>query len=190
MKLLEFIQSWFPVLTGFDYKHLNNLNQITPLISFQEFTDSKDHPELVAKNRKIFIESSQLQTSAFKICSVLEHFRDIIDNKITKTTNNYLLFTVLSGFRYFRLNWAVGGSKFSRHKKAEAIDYFFPSVSTERVFNILLKYFSEHPEKIKFHKIIYYPRHNFLHTSLARPGKTNGQFIIKNHGRVYYWGPK
>jgi len=84
--------------------------QLTRHISFEEMTDSKSHPELVAQNR-IDAESyiDNLRRSADLLEIVRAHFEQPV--------------IVHSGFRNDRLNAAVGGAAKSQHRRGEATDF-------------------------------------------------------------------
>lgn len=87
--------------------------QLTPHISFEEFTNSVSHPDLVAKNR----------------VDALAHMDDIrvsADNaekiRALPTFGGAAMY-IHSGFRNKELNSAVGGSPTSQHCVGQAFDF-------------------------------------------------------------------
>lgn len=75
---------------------------------------------------------------------------------------------VSSGFRSEAVNTKVGGWATSQHMKAEAIDIVPIGVSLDFVFTWI-------KQKMYFGQCILYPDHGFIHVSMPRVGKKNGE---------------
>ena len=116
--------------------------------TFFEMTKTNNF-KLLQKNREI---AQKYTHNLTKTVNLLERIRRKFENKII---------IVNSGFRYKKLNQIVGGSKTSNHLKGFAVDFYIPELNTLDVFN-KIKF-----SNINFHKLIYYPYHNFIHISVA-----------------------
>ena len=108
------------------------MESFSKFFTFEEFTDSKDHPELVAQNR---IEAKQYLLAGKRLSKLLESIRHILGDKPL---------TVSSGFRNEALNKAVGsrqdgkeGRKLSNHCKFEACD-IISQMPIKEAFNALI----------------------------------------------------
>lgn len=101
--------------------------RFSKFFTFEELTNSKDHPELVANNRKdamVFINAGK------RLSKLLESVRHIWgDNRVNVT----------SGFRNHLLNAAVGSlAKSSAHLRFEAGDTIPSGMSINEAFTALL----------------------------------------------------
>ena len=96
--------------------------------TFEELTDSKDHPQLVEENRKLALKYVNSGKRLSKLC---ESIRDILGGKAIKAN---------SGFRSPRLNVAVGSkAEKSKHKVFEAVDLNILNMTELEAFNKLKK---------------------------------------------------
>lgn len=105
------------------------VNGYSKFFTFEELTDSEDHPELVPENRTL---AMKFVNSGKRLSKLGESIRETLGGKPMK---------VNSGFRSPRLNVAVGSkTDKSKHKVFEAMDVKPPEGMTVReAFNILKK---------------------------------------------------
>ena len=95
--------------------------------TFEELTDSKSHPELVAQNRT---DAMPFQNAGKRLSKLLETIRHILGDKPLKLT---------SGFRNGSLNKAVGSkAKNSTHQRFEAADLMVIGMSIKEAFTALI----------------------------------------------------
>ena len=100
--------------------------------SFNELTDSKKHPELVAQNRIDAVEHKEMGA---KLSLLLEDIRHILGDKPITTT---------SGFRDDELNIAAGSRvPTSSHTRFEAADIQHSELSTIASFNLIKKAYDD-----------------------------------------------
>ena len=95
--------------------------------TFEELTDSEEHPELVPQNR---IDAKKYIASCNKLIALLDAIRHILGDKPLK---------VDSGFRNPALNKAVGSkSQNSKHTLFEAADIVPSGMSIKEAFAALI----------------------------------------------------
>lgn len=150
---------------------INNY-QISENFSFFELTDSDQFPHLVEQNRIEALKNPvqnkpTVWENLEKVCAnILEVIYDEAGEKPV----------VLSGFRYGRLNRAVGGSWNSLHKQGKAVDITLYQYDIKQMF---FKIFEM--DLFKFHKLIYYKNRGFIHVSLPT-GYNDGVVLLKDPG--------
>jgi len=94
--------------------------------TFEELTDSDNHPALVPKNR---IDAIQFKLAGKRLSKLLESIRHILGDTPLKVT---------SGYRNHLLNKAVGSvAKSSAHMRFEAAD-IKPKMNLKEAFNALI----------------------------------------------------
>jgi len=101
--------------------------EFSKFFSFDELTNSVDHPELVHQNR---IDAEVYLASGIKLSFLLELIRKLLGNERITTS---------SGFRNPELNKAVGSkAKSSSHLVFKAADQIPSHMTVQKAFNILL----------------------------------------------------
>lgn len=102
--------------------------EFSKFFTFEELTDSEEHPELVPQNR---IDAKKYINAGKRLSKLLESIREILGNEPIK---------VNSGFRNAKLNKAVGSkSKNSKHTLFEAVDIKPSNMSIREAFNKLIE---------------------------------------------------
>jgi len=103
------------------------MNGFSRFFTFEELTDSENHPELVPQNR---IDAKQYTLAGKRLSKLLESIRHILGDNPIKTN---------SGFRNDALNLAVGSkAKASAHKRFEACDIKPSGMSIHEAFTALI----------------------------------------------------
>lgn len=98
-----------------------------PHFTFDELTNSEDHPSLVLKNR---IDANSYLLAGKRLSKLLGSIRHILGDKAIK---------VDSGFRNEALNIAVKSkAENSKHKVFEACDIIPSAMSIKEAFNTLM----------------------------------------------------
>ncbi len=141
-------------------------NQISEHFTFEELTKSKDHADLVKRNREYFSQAPYYTRLVTFTEYVLENIRFDVDGPLM----------VNSCARFPILNDAVGGSKTSQHlfelPGPGAADIWTPKMSIEKLFETI-----EKKTKITWHQLRVYPNRGFIHISMPT-GKNDGQVKI------------
>jgi len=131
---------------------------ITEHYSMYNLTVSEDYPHLVLPNRNFLCRNPYLVSRlTLTTDRILEPIYSYYQKKVIVT----------SAFRYLLLNSSVGGSKYSQHPKAEAIDFTVENENMLDVFN----YIEYNLLGLEWNQLIYYPKMNIIHISM--PTKTN-----------------
>jgi hypothetical protein len=103
------------------------MNGFSQYFTFDELTDSENHPNLVHQNR---IDAVKFQNAGKRLSKLLESIRHILGDKPLK---------VDSGFRNDALNLAVGSkAKNSKHTLFEACDIVPNGMSIKEAFTALI----------------------------------------------------
>ncbi|MFA5937646.1 MAG: D-Ala-D-Ala carboxypeptidase family metallohydrolase [Candidatus Paceibacterota bacterium] len=100
--------------------------QLSDHFSFEEFTDSSAHPELVAENRAA---AASYMHAIISTAYLIERARIIVGCPLH----------ISSGFRCAALNSAVGGAPDSQHCRGEAADIIPSRMSPLEAFERLRK---------------------------------------------------
>lgn len=104
------------------------MDGFSQFFTFNELTDSEDHPELVPQNR---IDAKRYLLAGKRLSKLLESIRATLGNKPIK---------INSGYRNMRLNKAVGSkSTKSKHTVFEAADIKPTSMSIQSAFEKLIE---------------------------------------------------
>jgi zinc D-Ala-D-Ala carboxypeptidase len=142
--------------------------KLTEHFTLFEMTDSKEHPDLVQKNREYFNHEPYLSRLQFLCHYGLEAIREIVGKPIM----------ILSGGRCPELNKAVGGVKDSQHQARRlndgAADFHVPGMTIEDVANLILKH-----KEVFFRQLIIYRKKGFIHYGLPLGDAKDGQVIWK-----------
>jgi len=147
--------------------------------TFFDLTISSDYPELVNENRQYAIED---RDNGGHIIDNMKLICENILEPIVLHTGEVP--KVLSGYRFPKLNKAVGGSFYSWHKRMDArldrgaVDYTLWNYGIKNLFFDIVNGEID----IKFHKVIYYKNNHFLHISLPT-GWGDNKILIKDKGK-------
>lgn len=96
--------------------------------TFNELTDSKNHPELVGNNRK---DAMKFVNAGKRLSKLMESIREVLGNTPID---------VSSGFRNRLLNIAVGSkAKNSAHQRFEAVDASKKDMTIDEMFKHLIE---------------------------------------------------
>jgi len=144
---------------------MKNFN-ITKHFTYHELTNTRDHPELLQKNREYFAVEPYLSRLEIAAEYLLENIRECIDAPLM----------VNNGGRCPELNAAVGGVDTSQHRfelpGAGAFDIWTPAMGVEDLSKIILT-----KSSVQWYQLRVYPGHKFIHIGMPR-GKNDGQVKI------------
>lgn len=139
---------------------------ISEHFKFEELTNSKDHPELIEKNRRYFLLEPYFTRLITFAEYMLEAIRFDVDGPLM----------VNSCARCPQLNKAVGGSETSQHMfdmpGPGAGDIWTPTMSIEELYKTI-----QTKTKVFWHQLRVYPDRHFIHISMPT-GKHDGQVKI------------
>ena len=131
--------------------------RLSPHFTLEEFAVSGSHPGLVVPVPAIYVKNVRRL-----VTTVLQPMRDVLGRPVRVT----------SGYRSARLNRAVGGSKTSQHRRAEAADV---TTGREReVFRAMML----RPRPYPTGQVIVYPDRHFLHVALPSPRYPEPTFCL------------
>lgn len=142
------------------------MGKITDHFDLDEFAHSESHPDLVER------VPSQYVPNVIRLAkTVLEPIRSEFGVPLH----------ILSGYRNWDLNHAVGGSPTSQHLRAEAAD-FTCELDMEKIFR---KLWAER-DTMKCGQCIYYPKQHFIHIALPSTRYPTPSFHVHDPPRLKY----
>lgn len=142
------------------------MSQVSEHFQLEEFAHSESHPDLVDPVPHQYVPNViRLATT------ILEPIRKLLGVPMH----------ILSGYRSWDLNHAVGGSPTSQHMRAEASD-FTCELDMETVFRLLW----DNREHIPCGQLIYYPLQHFIHVALPSTRYPEATFCVHKPPRLKY----
>ena len=145
--------------------------RLTEHFTFDEMTDSENHPELVPQNRK---DALGYMKQLKYITGTLEEIRAVLGVPMTIT----------SGYRNGTLNKAVGGSPTSGHTKGLCADFKPIGLEISHAFDMIQANKSKCPS---LKKCIYESigEAKWLHVETKTEANQPQQFFTTNNGKIY-----
>lgn len=145
---------------------------IAPSFTLEEYAVSASHPDLVEPVPEHLIPVAVRHARA-----LLQPIRDHVDRPVE----------ILSGYRALALNSAVGGSRSSQHRAAEATDITLPGERQADAVRALFEDLVTGRLRIPCGQVIYYPAQTFLHVALPSTRYPEPSFHVHwpTQGYVY-----
>lgn len=138
--------------------------QITKHFSFDEMTYT-EYYELKELNRSEARKNSRIMENIILLCeNILEPIREHHKSPVQ----------INSAFRCREVNSAAGGTPGSQHMDGAAADLCIPEVDITKVWRWLVD-----RSGLRWHQVIYYPKHGFIHVSLPT-GRDDMQVLIND----------
>ena len=143
------------------------MSQVSEHFKLEEFAHSESHPDLVEP------VPHQYEQNVIRLAkTILEPIRALVGVPLK----------ILSGYRSWELNHAVGGSPTSQHMRAEAADFICPPLEMETVFRLLY----DNRATIPCGQIIYYPLQHFIHVALPSSRYPDATYCVHKPPRLIY----